>query len=424
MKKYLSLLIMSTMPFLFSNGQILKRIGEKVKAKTEEKIEKTTDKKTDLPANENQAEEPATPGTGKDESKSQTAPAPGKNNRTAYKSKFDFVPGENVLIWEDFATDAVGDFPAKWFTDGSGEVVTLEGYEGKWLMMKGSSQYFIDELQKLPDNFTIQFDLMCAIPFNWGSGNINFEIKEVADNGDKISESDLKKMFRMTMHPGLDNPGGYNTNSRGSYDMARQHANMELKEMWMPTAEKNLLHVSIWRQKERLRVYINENKVLDLPKILPADMKPNLFVWRTEGFYDEDHYFASNLRIAIGNPDTRNKLLTEGKWVTSGILFNVNSDVVKPESYGVLKEIAGILNEDKTVQVKIIGHTDSDGDDAKNLDLSKRRAASVKNALAADFNIAAERMETDGLGETKPIVPNTNPINKANNRRVEFIKIN
>jgi hypothetical protein len=51
-------------------------------------------------------------------------------------------------------------------------------------------------------------------------------------------------------------------------------------------------------------------------------------------------YFLSNLRLAVGAPDTRNKLLTEGKWVTHGILFDVNSDKVKAESFGTLKEIA------------------------------------------------------------------------------------
>ena len=121
--------------------------------------------------------------------------------------------------------------------------------------------------------------------------------------------------------------------------------------------------------------------------------------------------------------DTRNKLITEGEFVTRGILFDVNSDKIKPESYGILKEIGTVLKENPTVKVKIVGHTDSDGDDAKNLDLSKRRAAAVKNALNTEFGIAADQMETDGKGETQPSDPNTTPQGKANNRRVEFIKL-
>ena len=75
------------------------------------------------------------------------------------------------------------------------------------------------------------------------------------------------------------------------------------------------------------------------------------------------------------------------------------------------------------MNIKIVGHTDSDGDDAKNLELSKRRAESVKNALSNDFGIAADRIQTDGAGESMPIVPNTTVEQKAKNRRVEFIKI-
>ena len=128
------------------------------------------------------------------------------------------------------------------------------------------------------------------------------------------------------------------------------------------------------------------------------------------------------MRLATGAPDTRNKILTEGKWVTHGILFDVNSDRINAQSYGTLKEIAGVLTENADLKVQIVGHTDADGDDAANLDLSKRRATSVKNALASEFKIDAGRMDTDGKGESQPVDKNDNPTGKANNRRVEFLK--
>ena len=83
-------------------------------------------------------------------------------------------------------------------------------------------------------------------------------------------------------------------------------------------------------------------------------------------------YYIGNLRLAVGAPDTRNKLLTQNKWVTHGILFDVNSDKIKPESYGSMKEIANVLKENTDLKVKIVGHTDADGNDASNLDLSKQ----------------------------------------------------
>ena len=139
--------------------------------------------------------------------------------------------------------------------------------------------------------------------------------------------------------------------------------------------------------------------------------------------FEEGAAMVSNIRIAVGNPDMRNKLLTEGKLVSYGIYFDVNKDVVKPESYGTLKMIATVLKKILMFGVKIVGHTDSDGADAANLDLSKRRGASVKDELVKSFGIDASRIESDGKGETVPIATNDTPANKALNRRVEFIKL-
>jgi outer membrane protein OmpA-like peptidoglycan-associated protein len=179
----------------------------------------------------------------------------------------------------------------------------------------------------------------------------------------------------------------------------------------------------VWRQKERLRVYFNEEKILDIPKALVPGVNYNSIIYSLPDADEKNLYAISNLRLAVGAPDTRNKILTQSKWVTHGILFDVNSDNIKPESYGTLKEMATVLKENPDLKVKIVGHTDADGSDAANLDLSKRRAAAVKDMLAKEFGIEASRMETDGKGESEPIDKNDTPAGKANNRRVEFIKI-
>lgn len=173
-------------------------------------------------------------------------------------------------------------------------------------------------------------------------------------------------------------------------------------------------------------MWINGEKIYDIPQAIPPVTAFNrLALEITNSNYEDEQVgvYLSNIRIAEGAADVRNKLITEGKWSTNGILFDVASDKIKPESAGVLKEIATVLKENAAVKVKIVGHTDSDGDDAKNIDLSKRRAAAVKAALEKEHGIDAARMQTDGLGETKPIVPNTTKEGKSQNRRVEFIKL-
>jgi outer membrane protein OmpA-like peptidoglycan-associated protein len=101
----------------------------------------------------------------------------------------------------------------------------------------------------------------------------------------------------------------------------------------------------------------------------------------------------------------------------------VNSDNIKPESGTVLKEMATTLQENPIVRVKIIGHTDSDGADTANLALSQKRAAAVKTALSSFYGIDGSRIETDGKGESQPLNKNATASEKAENRRVEFIKL-
>src|SRR5690606_7333233 len=103
--------------------------------------------------------------------------------------------------------------------------------------------------------------------------------------------------------------------------------------------------------------------------------------------------------------------------------FGVNSDQIQPQSYGSLKEIAQVLQENAGLRVRIVGHTDGDGSDEVNNDLSKRRAMAVRQSLTTTFGIDASRLESDGKGKTQPIDANDTAVGKANNRRVEFIRL-
>ncbi|MGB5319098.1 OmpA family protein, partial [Eudoraea sp.] len=133
--------------------------------------------------------------------------------------------------------------------------------------------------------------------------------------------------------------------------------------------------------------------------------------------------FITNIKLAEGGEDLRSKLLKDGKFSTTGILFDSGSDKIKPESYGTLKKIADALQQESGMNIMIIGHTDADGNDSSNLELSKNRATSVMNALTNEFGIAGDRLKTDGKGESDPVADNNTTQGKAQNRRVDFIKI-
>jgi OmpA-OmpF porin, OOP family len=206
---------------------------------------------------------------------------------------------------------------------------------------------------------------------------------------------------------------GYNNITNGDWLIGQSETN--------PVVKEQLNHVIVWVQNRRVRIYHQGGKVLDMPTNIYADTKFNRF--RFSGYSRNAYPFVSNLKITTASPDTRSKLITEGKLVSYGIYFDSGKDVVKPESFGAIKEIAAVLKENPTVRVKIVGHTDSDGDDAKNLDLSKRRAASVKNYLVSQFQANGSNIETDGNGESVPIESNNTTEGKAKNRRVEFLKL-
>ena len=186
------------------------------------------------------------------------------------------------------------------------------------------------------------------------------------------------------------------------------------------------VHVAIQVQKERFRMWINEEKLFDVPKATPLGYVMNQLKFDV-GFtnYAEEQYgvFISNIKVATGKPDTRHKLVEEGKFSTTGILFDVNSENIKPTSYGVVKEIADVLQQNTGIKVKIVGHTDSDGSDASNLELSEKRSAAVKDMLINEFGIDDSRVETDGKGEKEPVADNQTKEGKAANRRVEFVKL-
>ena len=75
-------------------------------------------------------------------------------------SKYDFIPGEKVIFYDDFSQDAVGDFPALWNTNGSAEVVTTNLFPGKWMRFVMNQCVWTDELLKLPENYTIEYDVI------------------------------------------------------------------------------------------------------------------------------------------------------------------------------------------------------------------------------------------------------------------------
>lgn len=401
------------------NGQIKLDLKKKVltidNTKKDVKTEQNKNTGQNKTAAQNQADQQTQGKKVAEETKTNSVSKPDTQEQQSLQSAslYDFIPGDNVILFDDFSQDAVGDFPALWTANAAGEINTLNIAPGKWLNLNSTDgNYFILKSIDFPKNFIIEFDI---VPKKIG-GRIAAGL--ILYGEDKPKEMDTNP------HPGT---GGIlisiekeRWNTMGY--KASENSQITGSSAINPVEAEKVNHVIIWVQNRRFRIYHKQAKVLDMPTNVFDGTKFNRVCFRLSRGASCGAYI-SNIRITSAAPDMRSKLLTEGKLVSYGIYFDVNKDIVKPESYGTLKEISAVLAENPEVKVKIVGHTDSDGADPANLDLSKRRGASVKSELVKNFGVDASRLESDGLGETQPVAPNDTPVNKALNRRVEFIKL-
>ncbi len=402
-------------------GESIKRAAQdavtrKAEQKTDDAVSKTIDKATDPETYKGDKKKKSKKDTkdvedAEDSVTEKTKESAQQTKKQSFESytQYDFIPGDKILFFEDFSQDAIGDFPALWTTNSSGEVKSINAAPGKWFHMNGgTATYCYTRSIEFPANFIVEFDIIPAN--NDGTFEITIYSDDKREMNDEIfpGEKGVKISFA---------DYGWEAKGYGYTD----------KDWMVNTSEKNpviaeqINHVIVWIQNRRIRIYHRGEKVLDGPTTLVSGT-----VFRKIRFHSWDTVakpFVSNIKITTASPDTRSKLLTEGKLVSYGICFDSNKDVVKPESYGAAKAIADVLIENPSVKIKITGHTDSDGNTASNLDLSKRRAISVKNYLAKTFGIDASRMETDGKGQDAPLADNKTVEGKAKNRRVEFEKI-
>ena len=158
--------------------------------------------------------------------------------------------------------------------------------------------------------------------------------------------------------------------------------------------------------------------------MIPSGGVLSTLKFHVDNFKDgKERLFITNVKVNEGGLDLRRTLISEGKVSTNGILFDSGSTNIKPQSMGIIRQISQVLNQEGDMNLKIIGHTDADGDETSNLSLSEKRAQAVADALVSLYGISSERLVAEGKGESEPLHDNKTEDGKAQNRRVEFIKI-
>lgn len=327
-------------------------------------------------------------------------------------SKFDFVPGSSILYYDNFEKDNIGETPEGWITTSSAEVVKIEGLDGNWVKMATNMSNHIvrNKKQSWGNNFTIEFDLLIV-----KSGyDPRLTISLINTSGKMVTDESIL----MDLKPVLSFESIIVADNKSRIDLISMEGRNISTNMTgdLPYSNTIPVHISICVQGKRFRMWWNEKKLYDLAAI-NEEYLPNQFGFQFGSVGGTD-YYVSNIRVAKDIPDTRAKF-EEGK-VVSNVLFTTGTSTLKPESMGAMLDISKILKEVST-PVKIIGHTDSDGDDASNEKLSLERAESVKATLVKQYGIDGSILTAEGRGETQPIADNKTAEGKAQNRRVEFI---
>ncbi|HYH55047.1 MAG TPA: hypothetical protein VD772_00460, partial [Anseongella sp.] len=254
-----------------AEAQILDRLGKRVKRKVEERIERKTDEavgkgldKVEEAAEGKEGEpaeksgEPAAGKTGQ-----ATGSTSGASPSFSVYSKFDFLPGEDLLFYEDFSLDNTGDFPARWNTSGSGEVVSLSGQQGKWLQIPDNTTSFPETGKALPENFTIEFDLY--YPSGVRRPPVTFGFSEKADPARDGLRSGGLFYFQIDH---FDDKAGYSTSLYSGRGTDKEYASNK--------AAGRVIRVSISVNGQRVRLYLDHEKLFDLPRAFgPAALRNN-----------------------------------------------------------------------------------------------------------------------------------------------------
>ena len=370
---------------------LMDAVKQKVKDKTSQKAVEATDKAMEdtqkkAAGKEGEGGSPASAAKDAD-----PGGAKGGGAFSSVSTKFDFVPGDSVLFLDDFTQDDLGEFPARWqLLSGTFEVAEMAGK--RWLRCTSTSGEIKMKTSGLPDLWTLEFDfygvdLQGAIALN-------------VEGRTKAGQQVWLARFPYS-------------NSTFNVLCGSIISNTPLEGM----QAEGRHHVMFMGRGTGLKAYLDRQRVANIPDVSAQGVPEEITI--TLGAPSKP--MIANVRFAQG-PRPPKDLLAEGKLVTHGILFDTGSDVVLPESAPVLRQVAGYLETNADVKLKITGHTDNVGTKDSNLDLSKRRAASVAKVLSTQFGVSAERFQSDGRGDSQPLSSNAKPEGRAMNRRVEFAK--
>ena len=417
--------------------QLGKKVKEKAKDKVEQKILQKTDQviekafdKTEDAVKGNGGNQTGVPQEAAPQQPVQQAPAvqetpsepvqaaPQPQSLEMTYAKSDFVAGDEIMFDDDVTSEQLGEFPRQWdLIKGTVEVARLN--DDKVILCVSQDDPVIaplfDEMKSyLPEKFTLEFDFWVGAFEKQGDNNpsnryiISFYKSNTSQRTQVIDMDDWY----------------YNASDHRSILSWEFES---LSEEWrhgrdesFRTIPNSWNHFALSFNQRAMKVYINGVRYANIPNTIA----PGYFQIQ---FYRAGGYFTNNtsiknIRIAKGAVPLYDRMMTDGKFITYGITFDVGKSTIKPESMGEINRIVQLMNENPTLKFSVEGHTDSTGNAASNQTLSEQRSQAIVDKLV-ELGIAKERLTAVGKGQNSPIADNTTDEGRAKNRRVEFVKM-
>ncbi len=438
MNKSIKFLFTTILLLSFTNNANA-QFWKKLKKKAEDAVINKTDKELNDVLNRKKKKKEGTPQnekktTTKNDTSTTQVPSEKKEKTSIVSTElyrnFKFIPGEKVIFYDDLKFEETGEFPSKWdLLKGGAEIAKLN--KNKVIIPTTEEINVINPLfdtqNYLEDEFTIEFDIYFDnLTDNYDEQDFGIYFYADENEFDGVRSS-LGGFSNADIEFNIDNKG---LNGKVYKDLTKSYDKFPLEKIEKNNIELNKWqHISVSYYKKKLKVYFNNKRVANLPNFKKTVNSFAIKLKKPVDYTDKNVSLGKNtlktavknIRIAHGGGQMYKRIVADGKYVTNGILFDSGKASIQPKSMGVINKMVSIMNENPDWKFEIVGHTDSDGDETSNLKLSKERAESVKKAIT-EQGINTERLHATGKGESAPLNNNKNDIEKANNRRVEFIK--